>query len=220
MPLPSPRPAVAGRAVDVEALLAAIQIGARDRRTGTDRRLPVRPCRSSAARPRRGVRARRCLRPAAAPSAPSAKTGARLRAGRSAARRACPDGSRRPRAASRRPTPARAEQAAPECPDLRMSLFNGHHLTRVEPAEKRARLRPGRTSGSAASIARKNLSWLARSNRGTLNTGMIRLRQPVQHDHADARRERAEQNRRLERRRNERHPRVERPAADVHRITR
>ena len=71
---------------------------------------------------------------------------------------------------------------------------------------------------SEANTIRKNRSLVAKAKRGTLNTGMIGHGQAIQRQHAEHRRNRAEQNRHLERDHDERRPGIERPAADIGRV--
>ena len=72
--------------------------------------------------------------------------------------------------------------------------------------------------GSRDSMHRKNRSRLAMANRLALNTGWYGIGRPFRSDHAEHGRERREEDRRLEGRHDERRPAVERPAADVERV--
>src|SRR5262249_60368094 len=94
---------------------------------------------------------------------------------------------------------------------------NVHHLFGMKTGQKRAgrvqlELRIGRFDDEEELVLARHAEARVIEHR------VIRLRQAIQREHADDRRERREENRRLERGRNERAPGVVGPARNVHRI--
>src|SRR5581483_3321812 len=99
----------------------------------------------------------------------------------------------------------------------RRLVRNGRDLTRIQRFKKLARafdveLRIDRLDADEKAIAARE-----RESRH-VEDRVIRLRQPVERQHAEYRRERRRENRALERHRDERRPAVERPSANVDRI--
>ena len=153
--------------------------------------------RCAAARPRSAARARRCPRRAAAPSCPWRRTRS-PRAGRTAARRAYPGGSRTSRKQKAQGTGRVPRRCAPDGPNSRprqrstlpsalafclASYYdNCHHLARVQARQELPRpvgieLRVGRLDGQ------KELVLAREAEAPCVEDRVIRLRQPVQRDH-------------------------------------
>ena len=194
MPLPSPRRAVARRAVDVEALLAAVEIRARDREreTSADRLPPTLPvCSSSSAFswPRATVPST-----SGCAEAPLGQHRARLERVVPRARRACPAGSRPAPSHDQAHDGERRRRPRPYVHDLGFYSSTATTSRGLSPL-RNARVCSRSNFGSVASMARKNLSWLAQREPRRVEHRVIRLRQPVQREHRDDRRERREQDR-------------------------
>src|SRR3954469_5221176 len=118
--------------------------------------------------------------------------------------------------AARNSKPPKKTRVAPRTSRLQLRL-NFADLRRIEPLQKVRRplaieLRILGLDEQEKLVAAGALEG------GDVERRVVRLRQPVQHDHADHRGERGEQDGQLEGDRNELRPAVERLAGDVHRI--
>src|SRR5262245_13157408 len=102
------------------------------------------------------------------------------------------------------------------CPLVCVSVRgNGGHLTRVERLEKVTRglqieVRIGLLDAEEEPVAARE------REAGHVEDRVVRLRQPVERQHAQHRRQRGDENRALEGDRDERRPAVKRLPADVH----
>ena len=145
----------------------------------------------------------RCSRSSCRSVAPYVACVTLVRHARSARRRVAPPGAIAPRAAA---SPGR-------CGTTR-------DRQRVQRLQELAASRPGRTSGRSPRCTGKSAIRLASSKLRHVEQRVVRLRQPVQRQHAEHRRERAHRiviSKVID---DERRPTVVRPAADVHRVVR
>src|SRR5690348_17435992 len=96
--------------------------------------------------------------------------------------------------------------------DRALLVLNLHHLTRVKPGKKRPRLLEAEL-GVLGLDEQEELVLAGELEPRRVEHRVIGLRQPIEHEQTDDRGEHRAENRALERRRDERDPRVVRPAA-------